>query len=583
MNPLPDYPNYGYWRALILEQHSGLLSWVAFVGAMLLLWLLWRKLFKRFEVALVFGSVGLFYFSICSVKLGWALLPILYILPLSVLFDDTIRKKIELWDIQNTLVWALILRLPNLILEQPWYDETVTAAFTQIAPSNIFALGGDTHPPLFYLPFWVVSHFLGTSPIVLRLPSLVFGVLTVYLMHRLTIALGFNRNTALMAAMLVAVMPGAIRYSNEARGYAQLTAMVFLMAIAVLENRPRWFAGAATVTILTQNMGYVYVGCIGLVGFLWYIHQTKILSLEPIPGGYNYWNFGPFRFYWQVKDKQWFYATAAVAAVGLLWLPFMFRQFQSVSSGWWVVFAAGAIPRPLFSMTVGTRIPEPYILQILAVVWVITLLSLLALKKWFFTTRGNLWVAMCVGPMAIGALVSLITPVYVDRAFLPSALGFLIPWAYVITERKAFERVAAAGLLLPTIGIALIAYYAPDNEVRQDWRARLSSGCGDAPVVFNTSMSTYFLARYYLPEREIIAWDGANDINLFLPLSVKLAMNVEMMHTPPEGEVCILDLDTPISRQEERMFNAVLTSGHERTVLSHVEAMDITVSAVRVP
>lgn len=156
----------------------------------------------------------------------------------------------------------------------------------------------------------------------------------------------------------------------------------------------------------------------------------------------------------------------------------------------------------------------------------------------------------------------------------------------MLTERKLFERVAAVGVLSPLLAIALMGHYMPDSEVRDNWRERLTEGCSGAPVVFNTSLSTYFLTRYYLPETHNIAWSGANDINLFLPDSVKEAMGIEQRRTPPPGLVCVLDLDTPISRQEERMFNAVLIHNAETsTVLSEVEELDIAVSAnlVRFP
>src|SRR6185369_15894659 len=124
------------------------------------------------------------------------------------------------------------------------------------------------------------------------------------------------------------------------------------MAIAVLEDRPRWFAGLAAATLLTHNMGYVYVATIGGVAFLWYVHHTEILFPFPMAGAVNYWSFGPFRFYLEYKDKRWWWALLFPAAVGLAWLPFMFRQFQSISSGWWVVVSPGALIRPLFELTV---------------------------------------------------------------------------------------------------------------------------------------------------------------------------------------------------------------------------------------
>lgn len=587
---MSEYPNYAQWQALVLEQHAGLLAWCGFVAGLLLLWMLWRWKFKRYRLLITVAAVGglLISLGLPIVNGQGVMLQFLFILPLGLMFTCFMGEYFNSNEDKAyiaILLPALAMRIPNLLAEQMWYDETVTAAFSQV--TQLTALGGDTHPPLFYFPFWLTARFLGTSQLALRLPSLLFGMLTVYLVYRLTLRLGFYRKTALVAALIVAMLPGALRYSNEARAYAQLAALVLGMAIAILEDRPRWFAGLAAATILTQNMGYVYVFCLGVVAFLWYVHHTKILDIRAHYLGWkNYWNPGPFRFHIEMLDRRWWWALAIPALVGFAWLPFMLRQLQSVSGGWWVVFAPGAVPRPLFSMTVGTRIPEPFILQVLAIVLIITLLGLFSVRRWLFTTAGNLWLALCFGTPAIAAVVSLFTPVYVDRAFLPSALAIPVVWAYLLTGTRKFERIAAAAVLIPALAISVHSYYVPDQEVRDDWRARLVEGCQDTQVIFNTSLSTYFISRYYTPEREIIAWSGANDINLFLPEYVKQALGVEQAAAPPPGDVCILDLDTPISRADERAYVRELSFGAiQSTRLSRVDAMDITVNAyvVRLP
>lgn len=464
------------------------------------------------------------------------------------------------------ILFGLVARIPGLFSEPFWYDEVSTAAFAQLPISNIGALAGDTHPPLFYLAQWIAAQLFGTSEIALRLPSLLFGVLSVWLIYRLTLALGMNRNTALIAALIVAILPGALRYSNEARGYAQLGALVLGMAICVLEDRPRWFAGLAAATILTHNMGYVYVATIGGVAFLWYVHHTTILSPNRfLPHiWFNYWNPGPFQFYIDTYDRSWWWGLGVPAAVGLAWLPFMFKQLQSISSGWWAVNTAGGLFSPLFSMTIGPRITETLLLQSMGVVFIITVLAFSVRLKWMFTTKGNLWIVLVMGTPLVAALVSFITPVYVDRAFIPSMLAVPILWAWLLTERRRYERIAASLLIVPLLAIALFSYYAPDRSIRPDWRSLLTEGCADTPVIFNTSLSTYMLARYYLPDARVIAWSGANDINLFFPESTKQALGIEQADSPPSGEVCVLDFETLLSRSDERNYMASLITSSEQ-------------------
>jgi len=559
---MSQYPEYHQWQSLLLGQYSGELAWCAFITGLLLLWLLWRGVFKRWQVLLTFAGVAAFYVSIVVPYPRFGLMCIGALI--FVLIFIWIERRWET-NITEELIFAFLLRLPNIFMERLWYDEATTAAFAQVPINQIWALGGDTHPPLFYLPFWVSTHLFGASEFALRLPSLAFGVLTVYLVYRLTLSLGMKRETALIAAVIVSVLPGALRYSNEARAYSQLAVCVLGMAIAVLEDRPRWFAGLAAATLLTHNMGYVYVATIGGVAFLWYVHQTKIWSVIPVEGARHYWSVGPFQFYLQHKDKRWWWALLFPAAVGLAWLPFMFRQFQSISSGWWVVVSPGALIRPLFELTVGVRVDEGVLLQVLAAVLVLTLLGLLVLKRWLFTTKGNLFFVLCFATPAIAAVVSLWTPVYVNRAFLPSFLAIVIVWAYLITEGKGFERIAAAAILVPVLAMAMSSYFAPTRDKRDDWSIVLPAACGEAQTVYNTNLSTYMIARYYLPDRDILLWSNANDISLFLPEKVKDALSIEQVDNPPSGDVCLLDSTFYLSRQVELDYLSEILASYPHT------------------
>lgn len=568
---MSQYTHFEEWRALIIDQHSGLLAWCFMVCSTLLLWAFWHWRLKRYRPVVIFLGVGIVLASLVIPAVttlsipslhGQAFLMLLLITPMVAFGFFLIDDPNAQWDV---LIVALLCRIPGLFTEPFWYDEVTTAAFAQLPLSSIGALAGDTHPPLFYLAQWITAHLFGTSEIALRLPSLLFGVLSVYLIYRLTLALGMNRNTALVAALIVAVMPGALRYSNEARGYAQLGALVLGMVICVQENRPRCFAGLAAATILTHNMGYVYVATIGGAAFLMHVHRIKVLSVIKPEGMFNYWNPGPFQLYINLRTKRWWWALAIPAAVGLAWIPFMFRQLQSISSGWWAVNTPGGLVSPLFSMTIGTRITEPLLLQSLAVVLIITVLALVIRFKWLFTTNGLLWGVLAFGTPFIAALISLITPVYVDRAFIPSMLAIPIVWAYLLTQRTKVERIAATVLIVPVLAISLFSYYAPDRGIRPDWRTLLTEGCGDTPIIFNSSLSTYMLARYYLPHARVIAWSGANDINLFFPESTKQALGIEQADLPPAGEVCVLDFDTLLSRQGERAYITRLITHNEHS------------------
>lgn len=119
------------------------------------------------------------------------------------------------------LLLSLILRL--IALNQSlWLDEAISAnaarqlGFWQYVTSYPL---GDFHPPGYFAILWVWSHLFGFSEIALRMPSVIFGSLTVFLTYLLGKGL-FNRKIGLLASFFLAIGPLHIYYSQEARMYS---------------------------------------------------------------------------------------------------------------------------------------------------------------------------------------------------------------------------------------------------------------------------------------------------------------------------------------------------------------------------
>src|SRR4030042_3137818 len=139
------------------------------------------------------------------------------------------------------LVVALILRL--IALNQSlWLDEaiSVNVAKTLSYKSLILEYSlADFHPPLFYLILrsWII--LFGSYEWVVRLPSVIFGIATVYVTYLIGKKL-FEDKTALIAATLTATAPLLIYYSQEARMYmlaAFLTSLsVYFFISAIKDN-----------------------------------------------------------------------------------------------------------------------------------------------------------------------------------------------------------------------------------------------------------------------------------------------------------------------------------------------------------
>ncbi len=141
-----------------------------------------------------------------------------------------------------------------------WLDEAVTAnVVSNFSYSEIITKFSPTdfHPPLFYLveKFW--TNIFGYSEIALRFPSIIFSLLTGWIIY--LIGKGWEgwkvgklegRNIGLWGAALFLFNPLIIYYSQEARQYSMITMLTTLIIYYLLAPRSQvpygtWRSGVA--------------------------------------------------------------------------------------------------------------------------------------------------------------------------------------------------------------------------------------------------------------------------------------------------------------------------------------------------
>jgi len=144
------------------------------------------------------------------------------------LSEALIFCKIKLMNHRKLLVilaLALVLRLINLN-QSLWLDEAVRAIMAKGSFLNVFReLGGDFHPPFYHLLIWAWVHLFGDREIILRLPSVFFGVATVLGVYLIGKEIFSKKNSYLaeITALFMATAPFHLYYSQEARNYALAT------------------------------------------------------------------------------------------------------------------------------------------------------------------------------------------------------------------------------------------------------------------------------------------------------------------------------------------------------------------------
>jgi mannosyltransferase len=139
-----------------------------------------------------------------------------------------------------------------------WIDEynSLQTALVPIRGVPAEALRHDAfEPPVYFWLLHLVTSVFGRSETALRAPSLVVGVATIPAFWLLTMRLTDSVPTAHVAALLLALNPLHVWYSQEARPYALLlcVAVVAMLCLerALTGGRSRWWVAFGSLSGLT--------------------------------------------------------------------------------------------------------------------------------------------------------------------------------------------------------------------------------------------------------------------------------------------------------------------------------------------
>jgi len=185
------------------------------------------------------------------------------------------------------LVLGLAFRLISLN-QSLWLDEATSALVAKMSFTDIFTkfLPGDFHPPFYYLVLKLWTYFFGFSEIGLRIPSVIFGVATIYMTYLIAKKV-FDKNVGLTSSLLVATSGLAIYYSQEARMYS-LAAFLVSLAFYLFISK-KWLLFSITLLLIGAT-DYVSLFVIPVFLVINYKRCKKVLlSLIPLCLGLFVW------------------------------------------------------------------------------------------------------------------------------------------------------------------------------------------------------------------------------------------------------------------------------------------------------
>ncbi len=185
---------------------------------------------------------------------------------------------------------AVAVRVYRFDSRSLWLDEILTAQTAHLAgPADVIAWcqAAINQMPSYYLFTWFLGRW-GDDAILLRLPALVAGVLTVLAVYLLGNRL-FGYRAGAVASLLMALMPFAVWYSQEARNYSFLmlltTLQMYFAHRAVVEGRAADWLALSLIT--TADLYTHYLALVSTAAMALYVGLFLVARLLGTSAGWT--------------------------------------------------------------------------------------------------------------------------------------------------------------------------------------------------------------------------------------------------------------------------------------------------------
>lgn len=399
------------------------------------------------------------------------------------------------------LLLAFGLRFYRLDAQSLWNDEGTSVAMAQ---RDLVTIAGDAasdiHPPLYYwlLSIWV--RLFGVEEEAVRSLSALLGVVLVALTYGLGRLL-VGGWVGLVAALLAAINPFQIYYSQEARMYmllAVLTAGAMLALIRIV-GRGSWAAWGALVLLETSGLytHYSFAFIVLVLNLAYALWLLLVWRREPVT--------------WRLLN--WVLSQVAVVVLYLPWLSTAMQQVTIWPSPSQTTGFLAALASTWRWLMFGPTIETGLVILPLLVAALVALVGLLGMGK-FVPDSGwsagllALWLGL---PILLMLALGLYREAYLKfllvatpalALLLACGLFTFLPAKSRITSiaYRTAQLLAALCLLVPS-AFALKNYTADPSYARDDYRGLVGQiqalgRPGDA-ILLNAPGQQEVFAYYY--------------------------------------------------------------------------------------
>jgi len=366
------------------------------------------------------------------------------------------------------LIFGFVLRLVNLN-QSFWLDETVQAITSKSSFLGLFTeLRGDFHPPLYHLLMWLWVHLFGNGEIAMRLPSVFFGTVTIYVVYLIAKKLLAKKSKfPLIAALFMATAPFHIYYSQEARTYATtafLASLSIYWFIKMIGNNGKRQSSSLFYILTTVLL--LYADYYGLFVLLAQIVAALIISSH--------------------RETRFCRRQVLIFLLFLPCLPLLWLQFKTGSQATTLLPQWGrlvnlsflkALPLTFIKFSLGriTIFNKKIYAAVAAVLFLsygfIFLNGFFKNKKFRFNNLSLIILFWLLGPVLLAWLISLFIPNYQPFRLLLVLPAFYLLLVYGISKFsvRKIQMILAIGIVVVNL-VSVGVYYFNPYFHREDWR-----------------------------------------------------------------------------------------------------------------
>lgn len=350
------------------------------------------------------------------------------------------------------LAVAVLTRFYGLTASAIWGDEGSSLLMSGYNLTDIWVHAAhDVHPPLYFMLLHGWIEWFGDGIFAIRSLSALPGIAAVMLGMWLVRLIASPR-AALLAGLMLALLPTAVRYSQEVRMYAWLGMWLLGATIALVywvkQPRRTWALVIYALLMTASFYTHYFTALCVLVHWAWLL----MLRLQPAH---------PQTL---INCPAWWLANVAVVVMFAPWLPGLMDLIQHMDQlkangdvGWELPVTLSSLPSMVWDFLIqddGDNLP--WLLfgalpMLLLAVIVMTVLRDRSRYRW-----SALLALYTLLPLLLVYGVSFISPVFIERYLNAYALGLPLIMALAVDRLLQGFRVVAIGLLALFIGTELV-------------------------------------------------------------------------------------------------------------------------------